>query len=283
MHPILLDLGGVKIFSYGVMIALGFFVAYVYTCYLARRIDIDEDYITDIFLVIIVTSILGARFNYVVTHLDRYMANPIQIVQVWTGGMVYLGGFLGAIFGAILYLRYRRFEFGVFADMFGPAVPLAQALGRMGCFLNGCCFGLVCEPPWGMVFPHHRLQQPYLPTQIYEAIILVCLAIGLDRYYRRNTVPGQVMVGYLYLYSLERFLIEFIRFESVEESYIFGLTLAQSTCLVMLIPVIGYHLHIRKKYVGHPTTPAEAAQATGATLASQEKGSDVSPPSKDHL
>lgn len=240
MHPLLFSIptpwGFLPVFSYGAMIALGFMGSYFYVCRLAIRRGIDDDHITDLFLVIIVASILGARANYVITNWQEYARHPSSIPKVWEGGMVFLGGFIGAMLGGFAYLRARGLPLGPYYDMFAPAVPFACALGRIGCFLNGCCFGVVCALPWGLTFPSRdgRPSLPRHPTQLYELGVLVVLAGVLHRFYSTNRRPGMAMVLLAYLYGTERFLIEFIRDESTYEHYVFGLTLGQTTCLLTL-------------------------------------------------
>ena len=237
----------IPVFSYGTLIALGFFSAYLYTSWLARRRGLDEEDITDIFLVIILSSILGARTNYVISHWQQYASDPLSVFRVWEGGMVYLGGYLGAMVGAIVYLRYRGLAMGPYFDLFGPAVPFAAALGRLGCVLNGCCYGTPTSLPWAISFPTRGgWSEPRHPTQIYEMILLVTIAIVLHVYYQRNRVPGMVMVGYGYLYSIERFAIEFIRGESEHESYLFGTTLAQTTSIFVVLLTAAYHVYLAR-------------------------------------
>jgi len=260
----------IPVFSYGTFIALGFFVSYLYTCWLAKKRGIDEETITDIFLVIIISSIVGSRLNFVASQWSHYVAHPAAIFKVWEGGMVYLGGFIGAIAGGLVYLRIRGLAAGPFLDMFAPTVPFAQALGRLGCLCNGCCYGVPTDLPWGMSFPiQGEWSRPRHPTQLYEVVILLALSIFLHFYYRRNRIPGLVMVGYGYLYGLERFAIEFFRAESMEEHYLFGTTLAQTTCMALVLVTLTYHLAI----VRHPATggglareaPGQARRRSGAS------------------
>ena len=241
MHPILLNIttpsGVLPVYSYGAMIAIGFLASYLYVCRLAIQRGIDGDHITDLFIVIIAASIVGARGNYVVTHWQEYVRHTSSIPKVWEGGMVFLGGFIGAMVGGFVYLRARGLPLGPYYDMFAPAVPFACALGRIGCFLNGCCYGVVCSLPWGMTFPSRDglPSVPRHPTQLYELGVLVAMTGVLHRFYRTNRRPGMAMVALAYLYSSERFLIEFIRDESTYEHYVFGLTLGQSTCLITFV------------------------------------------------
>lgn len=253
MYPVLLNIptpfGQIPVFSYGSMIALGFLLTYVYICRLATRRGIDDEHITDLYLVIIVTSILGARLNYVASNWREYAENPATIIRIWEGGMVYLGGFTGAMVGGLGYLWLRGLPFGPYYDMFSPAVPFACALGRVGCFLNGCCFGVECTLPWAMVFPKRTGAglEPRHPTQIYEMLMLLAIAAFMHWFYQRNRRPGLAMVMFCYLYAADRFIIEFFRAESTYESYLFGLTLAQSTCVPIVLVTLALHVWIMKR------------------------------------
>lgn len=262
MYPVLFTLplpwGTVPVFSYGTMIAIGFLLTYLYVCRLASKRGIDDEHITDLYLVIIITSIIGARLNYVVSNWSEYAHNLQSIPKVWEGGMVYLGGFSGAMIGGFGYLFFRGLSYGQYYDMFSPAVPFACALGRIGCFLNGCCFGIACNLPWALKFPMRTGggPEPRHPTQIYEMIMLLAMTAFMHRYYMRNRRPGMAMVVFVYLYSLDRFIIEFFRAESLYEHYLFGLTLGQSTCILVAALAAIVHLWILK-YVPAGPTPVE--------------------------
>lgn len=266
MFPVLFNLplpwGNVPVFSYGTMIAVAFLLTYLYVCRLALKRGIDDEHITDLYLVIIITSIIGARSNYVVSNWAEYRNNLSAIPKVWEGGMVYLGGFIGAMLGGFGYLWLRGNGYGAYYDMFSPAVPFACALGRVGCFLNGCCFGIKCDLPWAMKFPMRTGAGPELrhPTQIYEMIMLFAMAAYMHWFYQRNRRPGLSMVVFIYLYSLDRFIIEFFRAESLYEHYLFGLTLGQSTCILVAAVAAIFHVFIVKKVPAGPTPPEIEAE-----------------------
>ena len=266
MFPVLFNLplpwGTVPVFSYGTMIAIAFLLTYLYVCRLAAKRGIDDEHITDLYLVIIITSIFGARMNYVVSNWAEYRNNLASIPKVWEGGMVYLGGFIGAMLGGLGYLTLRRLPWGPYYDMFSPAVPFACALGRVGCFLNGCCFGIACDLPWAMHFPMRTGAgpEPRHPTQIYEMIMLFAICAFMHRYYLRNRRPGMSMVVFVYLYSLDRFIIEFFRAESTYEHYLFGLTLGQSTSILVVALAAVAHMWIRFRTPAGPTPPEIEAQ-----------------------
>lgn len=268
MFPVLLNIptpwGNIPVFSYGTMIAVGFLLTYLYICRLAIRRGIDDEHITDLYLVIIVTSIIGARLNYVVSNWSEYQGNLGNIPKVWEGGMVYLGGFIGAMLGGLGYLTLRRLPYGPYYDMFSPAVPFACALGRAGCFLNGCCFGVACDLPWALKFPMRTGAGPEArhPTQMYELVMLLAISAFMHWLYMRNRRPGMAMVVFVYLYSLERFLIEFVRAESTYEHYVFGLTLGQNTCLLVAAVAAAAHVWVVKRVpVGDTPRELGAKQA----------------------
>lgn len=238
MLPVLFYLptpwGWIPVFSYGSMIALGFLLTYFYICRLAHKRGIDDEHVTDLYLVIIVTSIIGARTNYVLFNWSEYADHLTSIPKVWEGGMVYLGGFIGAMVGGCGYLLLRRLPWGPYYDMFSPAVPFACAVGRIGCFLNGCCFGIVSHLPWAMHFPERNgaPADTCHPTQIYEMLILFAITAFMHVFYKRNRRPGLSMVVFVYLYALDRFIIEFFRAESlVEHIPPLGFTLGQTTSI----------------------------------------------------
>jgi len=202
------------------MMALGF-VAGMWTA--SRRCVRDglaPEKIADLGLWILPGAIIGARALYVVTFWrEQFAGKPIgEIFSVWHGGVVYYGGFTGGALAAILYIRLKKLPLWKVADAVAPSIALGSAFGRLGCLLNGCCYGRACSLPWAISFPEghetHPLGSPAVPvhpTEIYDALLNLGLYLGLAWLYRRKKFDGQVFGAYLVAYALCRSFVEIFR------------------------------------------------------------------------
>ncbi len=216
MHPVLVDLGFATIHTYGVFIALAFVSALAWTWLEARRKGLDAKRIPDLAFAVFVGALVGARLLYVLLCLPRFLEHPLEILRFWEGGMVFSGG---AVLGAYLGWREaRKHHLPVmpWLDAVAPGLALGEAVGRLGCFSAGCCYGQLCAMPWAVTFTDPNslaepLNMPLHPTQIYHSLsgllafgILVALRDRLKR-------PGQLMGLFLILFCLARFFVEFFR------------------------------------------------------------------------
>ncbi len=152
MHPDLLHLGPFTLHSYGLMLALSFFVGIVLASRRAPARGLSADLVFDTSLVIIFAAVVGARLMYVLFHLSE-MRNWIDVISLWSGGLTMYGGVLGAMAAAWIYLRRRKAPFLAMADTVAPSLALGLGLTRVGCFLNGCCYGKPTTGPFGVHFP----------------------------------------------------------------------------------------------------------------------------------
>ncbi len=155
MHPIAFHLGPLTVHWYGIMVA-GAFLAGLWTASLrARRANIPGERIADIVLWLMVGAILGARVVYVTTYWQDEFANqPLsEIFMIQHGGLVYYGGLIGATLAGFIYIRWKQLPLWKVADVLAPSCALGNVFGRIGCFLNGCCYGRPTDLPWGVSFP----------------------------------------------------------------------------------------------------------------------------------
>ena len=144
----------ISIKAYGTMTVLGFLVGMLLARWRARKIGEDPERITNYALAALVLGIIGARVMYIIHYWeDDFADEPIKILQIWMGGQEFLGGFLGAIGGLFVWLKFKKRSFLQVTDILAPSLALGLALGRLGCFLNGCCYGGACDLPWAMQFP----------------------------------------------------------------------------------------------------------------------------------
>jgi phosphatidylglycerol:prolipoprotein diacylglycerol transferase len=246
MHPVFIEIFGRPIYWYGVFTALGFLAAVANWAWLGRRDDRPPGLASELGIWIMVCGILGARVAYVLANLEIYQGNLLELVRIDRGGLVYYGGFLGATLGVMVLARLRGQPLWSFGDYVITSVPLGHGLGRMGCFLNGCCFGTPSELPWA-VFVENQHRHP---TPLYETLFNFGLFIALHAVYRRRSHDGVVVAAYLLLYPLGRFFLEFIRGDPRME----WLHLSVAQNLSILLFVLGILLltwRIRQSTPGH--------------------------------
>ena len=239
MHPIAFQLGPFTIHWYGVMIALAFLIGLWTATRRARHANIPGDKITDIVLWLLAGSILGARFVYVTTYWrDEFANQPLaEIFKIWHGGLVYYGGFIGAIFAALIYIRWKKLPVWKTADVLAPSIALGNVFGRIGCLLNGCCYGRACNLPWAIHFapdhPTHGL--PVHPTEIYDALDNFLLYLLLAWLFRHKKFDGQVFATFLIGYAVTRTIMECFRGDYPPDHIHHGLTSGELVSIPIFI------------------------------------------------
>ncbi len=221
MFPTILNLGGIRIYSYGVMLFLSFMFGIAIVERRARRFGVDPRKITDLALWVLLAVVLGSRLFYVAFHWDEFANDLIGIIAFWRGGLaglMFYGGFLGGIVAGLVFVRVNRLPLPGLMDAIAPAIMLGEGLTRIGCFLNGCCFGQPTQCFTGLVFPLHSPagatfpHQHIHPTQLYSSaagFALFGLALLLER---RRLKEGVLFSIMLMLYSLFRFGVDFVRY-----------------------------------------------------------------------
>jgi len=234
MHPIAFELFGRPIYWFGIMMALGFLAAISIWNWLASRTGRPRGYGSELGFWIMISGVVGARIAEVLGNLSFFLAHPWEIIRVDHGGLVFYGGFILCCLAVIVFARRHQDPLWTLADFTVVGLPLGHAFGRVGCFLNGCCYGTPTQLPWAVCFPaqHDSHGVPVHPTQLYEATYnLLLFGLLLAFFLRRHPPPGRVLALYLLLYPPFRFTIEFIRGD--ERLNWLGLNLAQETSLVL--------------------------------------------------
>jgi len=235
MHPVLFHIGPFPVYTYGVMVSLGFIVGYYLLLYWADQEGVPERNIVDLFLILVAASMVGARATFVLTYPEHFRHDWLEAFRVWKGGLTILGGALLAFVVFLLYCRRHRLNTLLVFDLFSPCIALGLVIGRLGCLGYGCCYGRPTTLPWGLVFPNTDPLTPPVPrhpTQIYTSLCMVVIFLVLRWFRSRPHVDGTVTVLFVYCYSLYRMAIETLREDVANERYLFGLTLAQSCCIV---------------------------------------------------
>ena len=210
MRPILFSFGPFHLYSFGMMVALGVLLSLVLMARRARRENFPSpDQISDLVAVTLIGGFFGARIFYCLQNPGWYLRHPLKIFLIWEGGLVFYGGVAGSVLALFFYMRAKKISFWKGLDFLLPYVALTHAFGRIGCFLNGCCYGRVCDLPWAVRFP--ELPEPVHPTQLYEFFFNFCLFFFLNSRYPRRRFEGEISALYFMGYAIGRFLIEFLR------------------------------------------------------------------------
>lgn len=238
MFPTFLKLGPLTIRTYGLMVAIGLFVALQYLLYSAKKKNIPENRVLDMVLYAVVAGLVGARLAYVLFTLPYYAQHPIEIFKIWEGGLVYYGGFIAGALAVIGYVRvHRDMRLWVLADLLAPALALGHVFGRIGCFFAGCCYGAPTHLPWAVTFCNPESLAPAgiarHPTQLYEAFGNLVIFGLLDRYNRSKHREGDTFAAYLILYGLLRFNVELLRADE-RGVFLLGLSPGQGVSLVAI-------------------------------------------------
>ncbi|MGH9670615.1 MAG: prolipoprotein diacylglyceryl transferase, partial [Terriglobales bacterium] len=215
----------------------------------------DPDRSWNLGILAILSGIVGAKILFILQDWSYYAANPRKIFSLatlQTGGIFY-GGLVAAIGVSLWYMRRHRFPLLKTFDVFAPGVALGHAIGRLGCFAAGCCYGKPTDLPWGVTFTSelaHRLTGttlgvPLHPTQIYESLVELTNFAVLMWLFRRRTFDGQVIGAYLFLYGFARYFMEFLR-DDPGRGTVFGGAMSVSQFVSILLVVVGGSLWMRR-------------------------------------
>ena len=215
MFPVLTIVWGVKLYTYGLFLALGFWAAVTVAKAEGRRYGVAPERITDLFLVALISALAGSRLFYAATAPEIFLADPMELLRIWKGGLVFYGGFLMAVLACFVYTRIKEMPPGQTADIVAPALAAGQAVGRLGCFFAGCCYGKPSHLPWAVTFTHPETLAPrgiaLHPTQLYHAGANLIIFLVLWRLRKGNPVAGRLFLLYVLLYGVTRAFLETFR------------------------------------------------------------------------
>jgi phosphatidylglycerol:prolipoprotein diacylglycerol transferase len=221
MFPKFISLGDFFLPTYGLLVAAGFLAGNWLTTKLARRAALDIEKVTNLAIYCALSGLAGAKLLMFVMDFRFYAEDPSRLFSFDTllSAGVYYGGFLAALAFAYLYMRRQSLPWLPTADAFAPGVALGHAIGRLGCFAAGCCWGSLCERPWAVTFTSRDahsltgvpLDLPLHPAQLYEAALTALIAWFLYRQSLKPHNPGRILALYLLTYSPARFAVEFFR------------------------------------------------------------------------
>jgi phosphatidylglycerol---prolipoprotein diacylglyceryl transferase len=257
VDPIAFHVGGFAIYWYGILAATGFGAGLWTASRRASRLSsLPREAVADLGPWLIVGGLVGARLWFVISYWNEdFAGRPLwEIFNVRGGGLVFYGGLVGAVVAAGLFTRLRRLPLWELGDVLAPSIALGHAFGRVGCFMNGCCFGAATSLPWGVTPPGTPVVEGLHlhPTQLYEALLLVGLCVALAWQYRRRRFPGHTFAVYLIAYAVVRFLVEFLRGDYGDVRFA-GLRPGQTFSVVIL--AAGIVLYLAQRPAASATDP----------------------------
>jgi phosphatidylglycerol:prolipoprotein diacylglycerol transferase len=252
MHPRLFTVPAFELFgrmvgplampTYGILLVLGMLAGLWIVTRQARKAGLVPETITDMAVYAIIAGLIGAKVLLLIVEWPFYSRNPRELLSLFQSGGVFYGGLVGAIPVAFWYARRHQLDGWKTADVLAPGVAVGQAIGRMGCFMAGCCYGKPTSVPWAVTFTDvfanrnvgTPLDTPLHPTQIYES--LACfLILGILLWMApRKRFHGQVVLAYVVLYAVARFVVEMFRGDAIR-GFVFGGRLSTSQFIALLM------------------------------------------------
>lgn len=263
MHSILLEIPHtpIRLFSFGVMMAVAVWAALGLAAWRSRREGLDPEQVGDMAFVVIFFGLVGARLFYVLEVWGKpEMRTLADIFAIWNGGIVLYGSIIGGVIGFLIYRSLRFLPVLPTLDVIAPSLALGIAFGRIGCFLNGCCYGDRCSLPWAVSFPqksipwydhlHHDWitkaaprSLPIHPTQLYSALDGFLLVALLSAFYPLRKRDGEVMALLMVAYPITRFLIEMLRDD--DGVFALGMTISQAISAAIFLGGLGLWAWLR--------------------------------------
>jgi phosphatidylglycerol:prolipoprotein diacylglycerol transferase len=251
MHPILFTFWNFTIHTYGFFVAVAFIAAIFYLSHSIEKSKekiISQNDLYSLVMYIMIFGVVGARLFFVFTDLNEFILYPLNIFKIWQGGLVFYGGFIAVIIFMYAYAKRKKIFLFKLGDFFVPALALGHALGRIGCFFAGCCYGKESSLPWAVVFINEKSlavrEKPLHPTQLYEAFANFLLFVCLHFYSKKERRSGVSFAVYIIGYAVLRFVIEFFRSDYRGTQY-FGLSVAQIISVFLF--AAGVFIICRKK------------------------------------
>ena len=220
MYPRLLDLGPLSVYSYGLLLAAAYLAGLQLAIVRARRLGLDSGRVMDLGIWVIVSALVGAKLLLVAVDFEYFLRNPADLFSIVRSGGVFYGGLILAVLVGVWHIRRHRLPLWPVCDAFAPGIALGHVIGRVGCLLGGCCYGMPTRVAWAVTFSDPfaaenagtPLGVPLHPTQLYEAgaeLLILAALLALER--RGRPFAGRTFWGYMLAYAVSRFVIEFYR------------------------------------------------------------------------
>ena len=264
MLPVLFHIGRLSLPTYGLLVATGVLVGLVISARNSQRLGINPDHAWNLGILVVLCGIVGAKILMFVNEWDYYRENPGQIFSLDTlrAGGVFSGGLVAALIAAAWYIRKHHLPTLATCDAFAPGLALGHAIGRVGCFAAGCCYGKPTLHFWGVTFtnplsqiPAKYLGVPLEPTQLFESAVELANFFVLAWLFRHRKFDGQVIGAYLFLYGFARYFLEFLR-DDPGRGVLFGGAMTGTQLISIFLVIAGGLLWMRKNAprtaIAHP-------------------------------
>lgn len=233
-----IEIFGLKFYMYGLMISIGIIAGVLLLMKRSRKAGYNDDHIFNMVIIAIIAGVIGAKLFFIMTDIPQLSKDPSIIIKDFGNGFVFYGAIIGGIIAAYIYSRREKWDFLEVFDLTIPSIPLAQAFGRIGCFMAGCCYGRETNTNLYVVFKN-SLYAPngvhLIPTQIISSLgnfIIFGILLWIDR--KERTKRGQLAAIYLIIYSIARYIIEYFRGDP--RGTVFKVfSTAQFTCIFVFI------------------------------------------------
>lgn len=251
MYPLIFKIGPVGIHTYGVVLVIAFFSALSVAKFDAKRIGLNFKTVDSLASYLLISGLIGARLYYALFYDPLYyLRYPWTLLFIWEGGLAIHGALIGGFIASLYFSKKRGISFFKLADFISPPLILAQTIGRIGCFLNGCCYGIPTDKPWGVIFPKESFAYYKFgmvavhPTQLYEMLFNLFGFIFLWNMRKKVKYEGDLFLFYLIYYSLIRFFISFYRADSL---YIWGTTIRLAHVVSIFMIIVAIYLFYYKR------------------------------------
>jgi phosphatidylglycerol---prolipoprotein diacylglyceryl transferase len=268
MHPILFEVGGFPVYTYGVLLAAAYLLGLQFALVRARARGLDGNRVMDLGIWIIISALIGAKLLLLVVDFDTFRRDPGELLTLMRSGGVFYGGLVAAVAVAFWYMRRHGMALWSVSDAFAPGIALGHVIGRLGCFFAGCCYGQRTDVAWGVTFTSEYAAQnvgtplnvAIHPTQLYEAgaeLVILGALLLLER--RGRTFPGRTFWSYMLMYGITRFVIEFYR---GDPRGMVGMLSTSQFVSVLLVPLsIVMLIVLARRPAPGPKTAAKRARA----------------------
>jgi phosphatidylglycerol:prolipoprotein diacylglycerol transferase len=240
MFPDIISIGPVTLHTYGLFVAIGFFTGLMVTIKLGAAEGFSSQQIMDMGFIIILSAIIGSRVMYVLINTSYYTRAPLDMLKIWQGGLVFSGGVIGVVLTMFWYIKRHGLPLGKVADLWAPAIAIGQCLGRVGCFMAGCCYGKETDLAWGVTFTHPHclspLNTPLHPVQLYSSISGLIIFVVVMLLHSKRKFEGQIFLWFLILHSTARLALE--RFRGDDRGLLLNSNMSMTQFVAVLLLII---------------------------------------------
>ncbi|MBI4484971.1 MAG: prolipoprotein diacylglyceryl transferase [Acidobacteria bacterium] len=266
MHPILLELGPLTVYTYGLLLAAAYLLGLKLAMVRAQARGLDSARVLDLGIYIIISALIGAKLLLVFTDYRVFVNDPRELLTLARSGGVFYGGLILAVIVALWYIRKVGLPLWTTCDVFAPGIALGHVIGRFGCLFAGCCYGRATSVPWAITFTNPAaaanvgtpLNTPLHPTQMYEAgaeFLILAVLLATER--KGRPFAGRTFWLYMLLYAVSRFIIEFFRGDERGNVGIFSTS--QFISIVLAPLAIGMLVYLARARTPEPTRARKAA------------------------